>query len=404
MARNPARGLHTGDRENHCEVVRTGHKFQIMRTYFSPERLWLVAAVAVLTTGCQQTDQQLPFEIAEGEGATLSIGPTGGTLSVPPSFSLDFPAGALTGATSVSATPLITEPFPQDAGVPVPGTAFAVGPVGTTLGEPARVEMAVDPSLLEAGEEVLLTVAVRRATGEIATFESTYDVTNGVLVAEVDELGPMAAVVSLDAIAVSLGSPPALIGGTFPPPAPLTPVGPAPAPGTLVFEADCSPEGRPCFTSGLIRIWADDVVVERMGDKLFLVDPSVRIILDFISFDQSGLPTEVVGAVSVGGDLRARFNSTVTGYDLEEGITTGPGVGAAPTTVNVAGSVMTIGQTTSSSGEVEFNEDVEFSIVGIGTTQMMIAEIEAEVEFENDEGPPSYGYVTAHIRLRVPES
>ena len=364
----------------------------------------MVVAVALLATGCQQTDQQLPFELAEGEGATLSIGPTGGTLSVPPSFSLEFPAGSLTGTTSVSATPLISEPFPQDAGTPVPGTAFAVGPVGTTLGEPVRVEMAVDPNLLEAGEDILLTVAVRRATGEVATFESTYDITNGVLVAEVDELGPMAAVVSLDAVAVIAGAPPALLGGTFPPPAPPSPVGPAPAPGTLVFEASCSPEGRQCFTSGLIRVWADDVVIERMGDQLFLVDPSVSIVLDFITFDQSGLPTEVVGAVSVGGDLRARFNSTVTGYDLEEGITTGPGVSPAPTTVNVSGSVMTIGQTTSSSGVVEFNEDVEFSIVGIGTTQMMIAELDAEVEFENDDGSFTYGYVTAHIRLRVPES
>lgn len=375
-----------------------------MRTYCTPERLWVVAAAAILTTGCQQTDQQLPFELAEGEGATLSIGPSGGTVSVPPSFSLEFPSGSLLGTTSVSVTPLITEPFPQDAGVPVPGTAFDVGPVGTMLGEPARVEMAVDPNLLAVGEDILLTIAVERASGEVATFESTYDVTNGVLVAEVDELGPMAAIVAADAIALGLGAPPALTGGTFPPPAPLNPSGPAPAPGTLVFQADCSPEGRPCFTSGLIRVWADDVVVQRMGEQLFLVDPTVSIILDFISFDLNGYPTEVVGSVSVGGNLRARFNSTVSGYELEDGVTTGPGTSPQPTTVNVTGSVMTIGQTTTTSGAVEFNEDVEFSIVGIGTTEMMIAELEAEVEFENDDGPPTIGYITAHVRLRVPEA
>lgn len=374
-----------------------------MRTYLISERLWLAAAVALLSTGCQQTDQQLPFELAEGEGATLSIGPSGGTLSIPPSFSLEFPSGSLPGTTPVSATPLISEPFPQDAGEPVPGTAFAVGPVGTTLGEPARVEMAVDPNLLKVGEDILLTIAVRRASGEISTFESTYDLTNGVLVAEVDELGPMAAVVSLDAVAVIAGGPPALTGGTFPPPAP-TGSGAAAAPGTLVFAGNCSPQGRRCFTSGLIRLWADEVVTTRMGDELFLVDPSVSILLDFITFDEFGVPTEVVGSVSLGGDLRARFNSTVTGYDMEEGITTGPGTTPAATTLNVSGSVMTIGQTTTSSGEVEFDEDVGFSIVGIGTTHMMIAELEAELEFENDTGPSTFGYITAHVRLRVPES
>lgn len=375
-----------------------------MRTYCTPERLLRIAAVALLATGCQQTDQQLPFELAEGEGATLSIGPTGGIVSVPPSFSLDFPAGSLPGATPVSAKPLISGPFPRDAGVPVPSTAFAVGPVGTTLGEPARVEIAVDPALLESGEDILLQVAVRRATGEVSTYESTYDITNGVLVAEVDELGPMAAVVSADAIAIALNAPPELTGGTFPPPAPPSLVGPAPAPGTLVFQAACSPQGRPCFRSGLIRLWADNVVRERMGDELFLVDPTVSLILDFVTFDGSGLPTEVVGSLSIGGDLRARFNSTVSGYELEDGVTTGPGANPSPTSVVVSGSVLTFGQTTTSSGEVEFNEEVPFTILDIGTTAMMIAEFDAEVEFENNDGSLTFGYITAHIRLRVPES
>ena len=366
----------------------------------------LIATITLLAAGCQQTDQQLPFELAEGEGATLSIGPAGGMISVPPSFSLDFPAGSLPGATPVSATPLISEPFPRDAGVPVPSTAFAVGPVGTTLGEPARVEIAVDPALVAVGDEVLLQIAVRRATGEVSTYNSTYDITNGVLMAEVDELGPMAAVVSADAIAVALGAPPELTGGTFPPPAPPSPspVGPAAAPGTLVFQADCSPQSRPCFRSGLIRLWADNVVRERLGDELFLVDPTVSLILDFITFDATGVPTEVVGSLSIEGDLRARFNSTVSSYELEDGITTGPGAPAGPTSVVVSGSVLTFGQTTTSRGEVEFNEEVQFSILDIGTTAMMIAEFKEELEFANDNGTTTIGFLTAHIRLRVPES
>jgi hypothetical protein len=141
-----------------------------------------------------------------------------------------------------------------------------------------------------------------------------------------------------------------------------------------------------------------------MGDELFLVDPTVSLILDFVTFDGSGLPTEVVGSLSIGGDLRARFNSTVSGYELEDGVTTGPGANPSPTSVVVSGSVLTFGQTTTSSGEVEFNEEVPFTILDIGTTAMMIAEFDAEVEFENNDGSLTFGYITAHIRLRVPES
>lgn len=375
-----------------------------MRKSCPIERLFAVATLTFLIAGCQQTDQQLPFELAAGEGATLSIGPSGGTITVPPSFSLEFPAASLLGPTSVSASRLITEPFPQDEGIPVPGTAFAVGPAGTTLGEPARVEIAVDPNLLDAGDEVLLQVAVKRADGTVVTFDGLYDVENGLLVAEIDELGPIAAIISSDAVAVVLGSPPPLTGGTFPPPAPLGPVGPAAAPGTLVFEAACSPEGRQCLTSGLIKLWADETVRSRMGDRIVLLNPAVSVSLDFISFDMNGVPTEVVGNVSLGGKLKARFRSVVSGYELEDGVTTGPGPTPSPTTVQVSGSVMTFAQTTTTSGAAEFNEDVEFSIVGIGTTEMMVVELEAEIEFENDEGPPTIGYLTAHVRLRVPEA
>jgi len=377
-----------------------------MRKHYPTERLWAVAVLSILLAGCQQSDQTLPFELAEGEGATTTLGPNGGTISVPPSFSLEFPTGSLPTSTTVDVVRRITAPFPGDAGQPVPGSAYDVGPAGTMLVEPARVEIAVDPSLLEVGEDVKLSVAVLRLDGSVATFGGTYDVTNGVLVAEIDELGPVAAVVQIDAIALGLGDPPPLGGGSFPQPAPPSPAGPATAPGDgVTFQADCAPEARQCFASGLISIWADDVIQSRLGEELFLLDPTVSAELQFVTFDQFGIPTEIIGTVAVGGDLRARFNSTVTSYEMEDAVTTGPGHDPVPTGLTVAGNIMVIETTTTSdSDSSDFNEELEFGITGIGTTEMMTIRLEAEVDFDNADGTTDVGTVIAYVRLRVPES
>lgn len=376
-----------------------------MRNYCPTGSLLAVLALAVLTAGCQQVDQQLPFDLAEGEGATVSLGPNGGTVSVPPSFSIDFPAGSLSGLTSVEVTPRTSAPFPADAGSSVPGSAYDVGPVGTVLGAPAMVEIRVAPELLEAGDDLRLAVAVQRADQSVATFVGTYDFVNGVLRAEIDELGSVAAVVSLDAIPVALSAPPVLGGGTFPQPSAPAPSGPAPSShGGLEFEAACSPEARQCFASGLIRIWADEVVRERMGDELFLLSPTVEVNLDFLAFDPSGFPTQVIGGLSVEGDLRARFSSGVTGYDINDGVTTGPTTAPQPTTVQVTTGIIYFGETTNTDLTVNVNEEVRYSITGIGTTEMMTIELEVGLRFANDVGPDTVGFITAQVRLRVPES
>ena len=134
--------------------------------------------------------------------------------------------------------------FPSDAGIVVPGTAYDVGPAGLLLGESARVQLSVPGDLLEsAGDDLLLTLAILRQDSSIVTQVLSYDVENGILTAEIDELGPMAAVVTSDAIPVGTGLPPSLGGGSFP-----TPVGPPPLPGgpaltghdVVGFSATCS--------------------------------------------------------------------------------------------------------------------------------------------------------------------
>lgn len=372
-----------------------------MRTYSPRQRCWTAVALASLLSACQQFDQALPFALADGETATRTVGADGGIVSIPPSFSLDFPQGSLSGSVTVEVAPRSADPFPADRGAAVRGTAFDIAPVGTTLATPARVELAVDPALLEAGEDVRLALALIRQDGSVATFQGTYDVTDGILAADIDELGPVAAVVAADAIPVDLESPPSLGGGSIAPPSAPAPSGPALAtPGGVEFTASCSPDGRPCFSSGLIRLWADDVVRERLGDRIFLVGPSVEASLDFIEFDANGVPTQVVGSVRIDGALRARLNTTVTKIAIDDGVSTGPSTDPTPTPLQISGNLMILSQTTGEDGTVELDEQVEFGVTGIGTSEMLVMEVEADIDFDNEDGSVTTGVLTAHVRLR----
>ncbi len=375
-----------------------------MRKHFPIERLGLIAALSVFATACQQVDQTL-FEV-EGSSATETIGAGGGTVSVA-SFSLTFPAGAFSGSVVVAVAPLIDAPFSSDAGTPVLGSAFSVTvPSGTTLLIPARVELKVDIKDLDEGTEVLMSVAVMRSDGSVVTFDGLYDITNGILIAEIDELGAIAAVISEDAIALESGIPPTLQGGAFPTPtvSPPGPTGPSlTSHGGIAFSASCAPDARQCFTSGLIRIWADDVVVQRLGEELFLLNPTVEAEFDFLTFDSFGVPTSVVGSIFIAGELRARLNSAVTSYNIDDGVTTGSEFPSPEsTTVQISGSLMIIGLITSTlGGDDEVNEEVEFEITGIGTSEMLTIRVEAEVRFENEPGlDDTIGEIIAHIRLR----
>jgi hypothetical protein len=354
---------------------------------------------------CQQADQVLPFDLDPTQGAVRTIGAAGGTISVPPTVSLEFPAGALSGSTEISLTPRIVGPFPSDAGLALTGTAFDVGPAGTTLAVPAKLEVAVDSALLALGDEVRLSVAMILPDGTVETFGTTYDITNGILTADIDRLGPIAVVVTADAIALLAGNPALLNGGSFPPPPTPSAGGAALVdPGTVLFASSCAPGGRLCFSSGIVRVWADSVVHNRLGDDLFLLSPSISASFTFTDY-VNGLPTGIVGDVQLTGDLRSRINSSVSNYDLESGITTGPTSAPTVTGLTVSGNLLTLDftATVDDSGEVlEITSDeiVEFDIKGIGTTEQLTVEVEADIEFENAEGPPTKGRVIAHLRLR----
>ncbi len=357
----------------------------------------MVCVLATTLAACQQSDQELPFELEAGQSA--SIGANGGVIGVPPNFSMQFPAGSLSGTTQVTAATRPTA-FPSTAGLVVPGTAFDVGPAGTQLNAPARVQIAVPPSLLEAGQDLQLAVALLRPGGAIVTSVTSYDLGSGILTANVNEIGTVAAVVALDAVPVqNVSSLPSLNGGSVAPPAPQ-PVGPAPTSHAgAQFTAECSGASgtRSCFSSGIVQLWADAVVQARLGSQMVLVNSSVNASLDFLSFNQLGLPSQVVGYIEIEGELRARINQVVSSRKLgsELVLFTGGGASPSPTAVTFAGSVLTLAET--SEGP---NEMLDYGVAGIGTGEQVTLRLEGELEFANSSGPPSIGRIVAHVRLR----
>jgi len=363
----------------------------------------LSVALAGALSGCQQSDQVLPFEVDPAQLQTVSLNAAGGIVSVPPSFSLEFFSGTLTGSQTISAQQRLTA-FPSDAGIVVPGTAFDVGPAGTALNPnaPARVQIAVPSALLQAGQELALTVGLLRADNSIVTGVTSYDVTNGLLTADLYELGPVAAVISNDAITVgSLASLPPLGGGAITPVSP-SPVGPALAPtrGGVEFSAECSPGERSCLTSGIAQLWVDDVVRERLGDDLVLVNTTVEASLEFFSFT-SAVPDSAVGYLRIDGDLRARINSVIGSRKVGDEVALYTGNGSDPynpdaTAISLSGSSITF----ESTSRVDDPQTVEFDISGVGTSDLLTVQIEGTIDFANASGPPTVGRIVAQMRLR----
>jgi len=350
----------------------------------------LVGALVAAVSACQQTDQELPFELDEGVGQTASIGTSGGLVSVPPSFSMQFPSGSLPGTTSITAVAR-SSAFPTTAGTAIPGSAFDVGPAGVALAVPARVQLAVSPTSLAPGDELRLSVGLLQTGGTVVTSVSSYDLSNGILTGPVDEVGPVAAVLADVVPVLSLVSIPSLGGGVVSPAPPRA--APAQAPGDPELFADCSDDEGTCLGSGIVQVWVDDVVLARLGDPTVLAGTSVTGSVSFLDF-VGGLPTMVLASIEIEGELRTRLNSIVVGRSLEDELFfhTGPaGSPPAATAVTFGGNVITLAQTSEGADKM-----VPYEVIGTGTSQEVILRLEGEIEFTD---PTEIGQVAAHVRL-----
>jgi hypothetical protein len=357
--------------------------------------LGALALVLGSLSACQQVDQRLPFELDEGGQTT--IGNSGGLISLPPNFSMQVPSGALTSNTTVTAAERLTA-FPSSAGVVVSGLMFDVGPAGTGLAAPATVQIAVPTDLLQFGDELALSIALFKPSGAIDVPTATYDLTSGLLTAQIDTLGAVAAVVSADAIPVGgISSLPPLGGGSISPTSPA-PAGPAAAPqfGGVVFEASCSTFAQQCFSSGIVQVWADDVVYDHLGEDIILMNTTVSGSIEFFNF-VGNVPTQVYAYMAVTGDLRTRLNGSVVGRRVDDEVVlfTGPGTSASPTTVTFSGGNMILAQTSEDSPEV-----IGYGVTGIGTGEQLTLRLEGDLEFTDENGDTEIGIIVAHVRLR----
>jgi len=366
-----------------------------------------VCALVTALFGCQQSDQALPFEIDPAQAQTVSVNAAGGIVSVPPNFSIEFFSGTLSGSQTVTAQQRLSA-FPSDAGIVIPGSAFDVGPAGTALNPsaPARVQIGVPSALLAEGDELALTVALLRPDNSIVTDVTSYDVTNGILTADVYELGPVAAVVSSDAITVgSIADVPKLDGGAITPvsPMPTAPAAPSMAPthaDGVQFTAECSPGERSCLTSGIAKLWVDDVVQERLGDELLLLNTTVEASIEFFSF-RTALPDSAVGYLRIDGDLRARINEVIASRKIgdEVALYTGNGADAYDpdaTAISISGGELTLFDTSRDDDP----QTLGFDISGVGTSDLLTVQISGYIDFENASGPPTRGNIVAQVRLR----
>jgi hypothetical protein len=361
-----------------------------------------LAAVVCVFFSCQQTDQQLPFEL-DGGGRTVSIGPNGGVIGVPPNFSIEIPPGALASSVSIEVAKRATA-FPNDAGKLVPIDAYDISaPPGTALLLPAHVQLAVPPELLDAGEELSLSLGLLTTGGDVITQVTSYDLSNGFLTADIGELGPVAAVVASDVIPVlHLDDLPVLTGGSFAPPAPVSPVGPAldhgpVPPGAVRFTASCSTLGQSCFASGIVSVWVDDEFYDRLGADIILYNSSVSGEFEFSGF-VVGVPTLAYGEMTLDGELRTRLNNVVAGRRAGEEISMYTGGGSEPSTtaVTFGGTTMTLAQTSQDSPAM-----LEYGVTGVGTGEQLTIQFEGDIEFSNPSPEPSdFGHIVIQVRLR----
>ncbi len=355
----------------------------------------LVACVGL--SGCLQSDQALPFELEEGATASRTIGPLGGTISLSSGVAIVFPVGALKTGTQITLTPRLDAAFPGDAGPIIPGTVFDVAPAGLQLAVPAQVSLRLPVKNLPAADAVRLGVATASAGRANLVASGSYDGTSGLLTASLGTLGPVAAVLSNDAIPVGTGLPPTLGGGTFwGGAAPVGVWGPLLADAGQRFEASCRPEARRCFSSGMVQVWASEELLDRLGGTLVILSPRLEADLVFSSMDAHGFPTQALGSLSLKGTLRAQLGGGVSSYEVDESFRTGTG-SAAPlaTGVRFANNRMILARTSDGN-----DRTMEYGLGPIGTGRLLTLRVEEEVEMENDDGSTTKGTVILFARLR----
>jgi len=163
------------------------------------------------------------------------------------------------------------------------------------------------------------------------------------------------------------------------------------------FSASCSTLVQSCFASGIVSIWVDDIVRERLGADIILYNANVQGEFEFSGF-VGNVPTLAHGELTLDGELRARLNSVVAGRRAGEEVSmyTGGGASASSTAVTFSGNIMTLAQTSEDSPAM-----LEYGVTGVGTGEQLTLQFEGDIRFSNPSPqPPDVGHIAVQVRLR----
>jgi hypothetical protein len=265
-------------------------------------RLLACVALALATIGCS------PDVIEPNEGpVSATLTEVGGWISTPLGAAVSFPAGALTSNTVVTLSSA-QNPGALEGSAALAGTAFRLEPAGLVLARPAMVELRIPAS----GDDGWLASIVNvMPDGRIVELGHTWvDRTNGIIRAEITELGTVVAVrphaagvvhvTPLESGVHAAGSNPAIAS-----------MGSAHGSG---FTMQCGSEGARC--SGISAQLGGNLLGRSIG-RAALVYPELTGTLQLAD-------GSVEGSVVLAGSLRAEIGGVGVPSHLRVTISAGP--------------------------------------------------------------------------------
>ena len=261
-------------------------------------RSLVAVAAAGVGAACQQ-EQSLPFSVDQTATVEKTIGNAGGTVSTPAGAALVFPSGAVNASTPVTVAPAAPTTRIAAIGAPVATTSITITPAGQTLRAPAQFETRISPSAAQR-EDAWLSVVLLETPDGVRVFPNVgIDLSNGILRADIDQLGTLTAIVPPEGahFPVKAGTPPALASSLR--------LGMASAEPAAVAVPGVKTLGMSC---GFIGVVPADRIVYCTGMEGY----ASQNLLDHYGTVEVIWP-EVAGTLAMGGDPTVAGGATVTG-------------------------------------------------------------------------------------------
>jgi hypothetical protein len=307
-------------------------------------RAFSLAALACLAvSACGERGQQLPFETPTADPVVKTVPDAGGTVSTPAGASVQLPAGAVAGGTTVTLSPVAAQAS-SASGTAAAQNAFKLDPAGLQLTTPADVDL----SLNRAQAAWMASVVVSTPGGVIEDGQGSVDLATGLLRGSISKLGTVSAVIPEPAAVLRAGPLSAATAAVEPVFTPRTAV----AVPTKSLRGDCGAPGKRC----------DGLVVEVSASLLDLVDSAV-VIYPRMEGEIRITGATAAGALTLVAPLRVRLSSRANATTVPSRITAA--ATAATVVTETAGRITlsnlkVVGESGSSRGETTATLVIEY--------------------------------------------